>query len=86
LSAHTGEGVAALVEAIDRIAYGPTQTVSVRLDPGDGRTRAWIAARGRIVEESYDDEGFVALTAELAADAHAQLADMLGRTAARAAE
>ena len=86
LSARTGEGVAALVEIIDRIAYGPTQTVSVRLDPGDGRTRAWIAARGRIVEETYDDEGFVALTAELAADAHAQLADMLNRTAARAAE
>ena len=86
ISALTGDGVADLVAAIDRAAYGPTQTVQVRLDAADGRTRAWIAARGRVVEETFDEDGCVSLTAELAADAHAQLTDMLGRARARAAE
>lgn len=86
ISALTGDGVADLVAAIDRAAYGPTQTVEVRLDAADGRTRAWIAARGRIVEERFDEDGSVALTAELAADARAQLADMLQRAQSRAAE
>ncbi|MBU6374127.1 MAG: GTPase HflX [Alphaproteobacteria bacterium] len=85
ISALTGDGVADLVAAIDRAAYGPTQTVQVRLDPADGRTRAWIAARGRVVEETFDEDGSVSLTAELAADASAQLADMLGRAAERRA-
>lgn len=86
ISALTGDGVADLVAAIDRAAYGPTQTVEVRLDPADGRTRAWIAARGRVIEERFEEDGSVALTAELAADAQAQLADMLHRAQARAAE
>jgi GTP-binding protein HflX len=86
ISAQTGEGVDVLVAAIDRAAYGPTRTVKVNLLAGDGRTRAWIAARGRIVEETYDEDGAVALTAELTADAHGQLADMLGLDLPRAAE
>jgi GTP-binding protein HflX len=86
ISAQTGQGVDALVAAIDRAAYGPTRTVTVQLEPGDGRTRAWIAARGRIVEETYDEDGAVSLTAELTAEAHGQLADMLGLAPPRAAE
>lgn len=74
ISALTGEGVPALLELIDTHAHGPTQVVDVTLDPAEGRTRAWIAARGRILSESLDDDGRLRIRAELAAGAAAQLA------------
>ncbi len=66
VSAVTGEGIDALLAAIDRAAFGATRIVSFSLDPGDGRTRARIAAAGRILEEHVDDEdGRLKITAEL---------------------
>lgn len=85
LSAVSGEGIDDLLAAIDHAAYGPTQTVTVNLDAGDGRARAWIAAHGRLIDEHYDEDGVVAITAELAADAQAQLFEMIGDPRARRA-
>jgi hypothetical protein len=65
VSALTGEGVDALLEAIDRAAYGPTQAFSFALDPADGRTRALIAAQGRILSETIAPSGQLALRVEL---------------------
>ncbi len=65
ISALTGEGVAALLEAIDRAAYGVTQAFTFLLDPGDGRTHAAIAAQGRVLSERVDDAGRLELRAEL---------------------
>lgn len=65
VSALTGEGVDTLLEAIDRAAYGPTQAFSFLLDPADGRTRALIASQGRILSETIDPSGQLALRAEL---------------------
>lgn len=66
ISALTGEGTDALLAAIDRAAFGATRIVSFSLDPGDGRTRARIAAKGRIIEEHVDDnDGRLKITAEL---------------------
>ncbi|MET0182629.1 MAG: hypothetical protein ABW199_07065, partial [Caulobacterales bacterium] len=65
LSALTGEGANALLTAIDRAAFGATRIVTFSLDAGDGRTRARIAASGRIVEEHVDDDGRLKITAEL---------------------
>lgn len=84
ISAATGEGVDALIAAIEREAYGPTQTVTVHLDPADGRTRAWIGARGRVVEEHLEADGRYAITAELASEARAQLAEILNARGGRA--
>jgi 50S ribosomal subunit-associated GTPase HflX len=66
LSAETGEGVDALLAAIDRAAFSATRVITLTLSPDDaGRVRAQIAAYGRIVEESTDDDGNLTLRAEL---------------------
>lgn len=68
-SAMTGEGVEALLALVDRMAHGPTQTIQVSLDPAEGRLRAEIAAKGRILEESLDEEGRLRIIAEMTAEA-----------------
>jgi GTP-binding protein HflX len=65
ISAATGEGMGALLDAIDRAAFAATRIVTITLDAGDGKTRARIAATGRILEESADENGAMTLTAEL---------------------
>ncbi len=65
ISAVTGEGVGELLAALDRAAFGAARVVTLRLDPGDGKTRAWIAARGRILEERAASDGAALITAEL---------------------
>lgn len=56
-SAVTGEGMSELLEAIDHVAYGDKQIIEVTLDFADGGERAWIASRGRILEESVGEDG-----------------------------
>jgi GTPase len=68
ISAITGEGVTQLLEAVDRLAFGPMRMVTVRLDPADGRARAALAVRGRIREEVLGDDGLLAITVEVPAN------------------
>ena len=66
LSAETGEGVDALLAAIDRAAFSATRVITLTLAPDDaGRLRAQIAAHGKILSESTDDDGNLTLRAEL---------------------
>lgn len=66
LSAISGEGLNALLAAIDRAAFSATRVITLTLDPADaGRTRAQIAAFGKILEESVDERGAITLRAEL---------------------
>ncbi len=65
ISAVTGEGLGALLAAIDRAAFSATRIVTLTLGPGEGKLRAQIAAAGRVIEESSDDEGNITLRAEL---------------------
>ncbi|HVV32824.1 MAG TPA: GTPase HflX [Vitreimonas sp.] len=74
ISAVTGEGMEALLAAIDRAAFSATRIVTLTLDPGDGRTRARIAAAGRILEETHDENGAVTLKAELSIEDAARFA------------
>jgi GTP-binding protein HflX len=76
ISAETGEGLGALLAAIDRAAFSATRVVTLTLAPGDGRTRAQIAAAGRILEETHDDEGAITLKAELPVEAAAKFAPL----------
>ncbi len=55
ISAETGEGMEALLSAIDRAAFSATRIVTLTLAADDGRTRARIAAAGRILEETADE-------------------------------
>lgn len=66
ISAATGEGMDALLAVIDRAAFSATRVVALTLPASDaGRIRAQIAAAGKILEESVDDDGAVTLRAEL---------------------
>ncbi|MCR6643347.1 MAG: hypothetical protein NVV62_01780 [Terricaulis sp.] len=66
ISAISGEGVEALLAAIDRAAFSATRVITLTLDPADaGRTRAQIAASGQILEENTDENGAITLRAEL---------------------
>jgi GTP-binding protein HflX len=65
ISAVTGEGMQSLLGAIDRAAFQATRIVTLSLAPGDGKTRARIAAAGRILEETHDEHGATLLKAEL---------------------
>jgi GTP-binding protein HflX len=66
ISAETGEGMDALLAAIDRAAFSATRVITLTLPPDDaGRVRAQIAAAGKILEESTDEHGHHTLRAEL---------------------
>lgn len=77
LSAETGEGVDALLAAIDRAAFSATRVITLTLSPDDaGRVRAQIASQGKIVEESTDDDGNLTLRAELLVEDAARFAPL----------
>ncbi|MEQ1617528.1 MAG: GTPase HflX [Terricaulis sp.] len=65
ISAVTGEGLDALLIAIDRAAFSATRIITVTLAAAEGKLRAQIAAVGRVLEENSDEEGNITLRAEL---------------------
>lgn len=76
ISAVTGEGVNELLAAIDRAAFSATRMVTLTLAPHQGKTRAQIAAAGRILEETTDDSGNITLKAELLIEDAARFAPL----------
>ncbi len=52
-SARTREGLGDLVQAVLRAAEAGHEEVEVAVHAGDGRTLAWIASRGTVVEREY---------------------------------
>ncbi len=77
ISAETGEGVDALLTAIDRAAFSATRVITLTLPPDDaGRIRAQIAAAGKILDESTDDHGHHTLRAELLVEDAARFAPL----------
>ncbi|MFZ2031860.1 MAG: GTPase HflX [Vitreimonas sp.] len=74
ISAVTGLGMDALLAAIDRAAFSATRIVTLTLDASDGKTRARVAAAGRILEESHDDAGAMTIKAELSIEDAARFA------------
>jgi GTP-binding protein HflX len=77
ISAETGEGVDALLAAIDRAAFSATRVVTLTLSPDDaGKVRAQIAAVGRILEETSGEDGAITLRAELGIEDAARYAPL----------
>jgi GTP-binding protein HflX len=74
ISAVTGEGVDSLLQAVDRAAYSAVRVVTLTLDARDGRTRARLAAAGRILDEHTDEHGVTTITAELSVEDAARFA------------
>jgi GTP-binding protein HflX len=57
VSARTGDGFGALLEAFDN-AFAPVEEkLAIVVPHGDGRTRAWLHRNGRVVEESEQADG-----------------------------
>lgn len=73
ISAKTGEGMDALLAAIERRAFGPMRLKTFTLDPADGRAHAALAARGKVHEEYVDEAGRLVMTVELPADVAAAM-------------
>ena len=73
ISAQTGDHVADLLNAIDRVAFPATRIVTLDLPANEGRLRARIAAAGRILEEAADDDGVLHLKVEVSAVDEARL-------------
>jgi GTP-binding protein HflX len=76
ISAETGEGLDALLAAVVGAAFSATRVITLTLGPDQGRTRAQIAAAGRILEESTDDHGNITLSAELLIEDAARFAPL----------
>jgi GTPase len=77
ISAETGEGMDALLAAIDRAAFSATRVITLTLPPDDsGRVRAQIAAAGKILDESTDEHGHHTLRAELLIEDAARFAPL----------
>lgn len=77
VSAKTGEGVDRLFEAIDLAVFGARRAISVDIEAGDGRTRAWIHAHGRVLSETMQENGRALITALLPEQHAAQLDALL---------
>lgn len=82
ISAVSGEGFDRLLVAIDRGAFSATRIVTLTLAPGDGKTRARLAACGRILEEAAAEDGALTITAELSIEDAARFAPETPRAAA----
>ena len=77
ISAETGEGLDALLAAIDRAAFSATRVITLTLPPDDsGRVRAQIASVGKILDESTDEHGHHTLRAELLVEDAARFAPL----------
>ncbi len=57
VSAASGEGVTALLTAIDEALAGHRHIVDLDTDPGDGALLAWLHAHGQVLAREDTDEG-----------------------------
>jgi GTP-binding protein HflX len=76
ISAVTGDGMETLLTAIDRAAFSATRVVTLTLNAAEGKTRARIAAAGRILEETHDEDGAMTIKAELSIEDAARFAPL----------
>lgn len=89
LSAHTGQGLDLLRQAVHELLMGELQTFHLSLAPAHGKLRNQLYELNVIQNESYDDQGQLLLTIQMAAhkleqiirQAHLSLEDILGEQA-----
>ena len=66
VSAHTGEGMEALLAAIDRRLGAHDEVLSVQIPAGHGRLLSWLHAHAEVLAEETEDSG--AVTARIRID------------------
>ncbi len=59
LSAKNGVGVDKLVEAVKDEIRKQHRVVELEIDPGDGELIAWLAAHGKIMDQTFRDDKYV---------------------------
>ena len=62
ISAVTGQGLPALIEAMGDTLGVHRPAVRVLLGPEDGQSRAWLYAQGAVQKEEIREDGSVAIT------------------------
>jgi GTPase len=65
VSARTGKGMGALLDAIELALLRGARDVAVTLDARDGRARAWLHSHGDVNTETHLKDGRVALSVRL---------------------
>lgn len=64
-SAVTGEGVAEFLAAVEARLSQAHETITVTLQPSDGKALAWLYANGDVLERRDDEDGTLHLTVKL---------------------
>jgi GTP-binding protein HflX len=83
VSARTGEGVGALLEAVDRRLGADDEVLSVRIPAGQGRLLSWLHANAEVLEEAAEETGAVTLRVRIAPASRGKLAGQLKRAGLR---
>jgi len=79
-SAVTGEGLAALLDAIDARLGASDEIVTVPIKAGDGKLRAWLHENADIVATEEKEDGSSIFTVRIPADKKGRLMGRLGKT------
>ncbi len=66
VSAVTGEGLAELLEAVEKRLLGSRPVHAVTLDPTDGAGLAWLYAHGEVLERHEGEDGSLLLSVRVA--------------------
>ena len=77
VSAKTGAGLEALLEAIDARLGSADEIVTLTIPPGEGRLMHWLYEHGDIVARAEDDRGLVTLTVRIASEKKGRLLHQL---------
>jgi GTP-binding protein HflX len=77
ISAHTGEGVDALLDRLGAVLGGAIVERNVRVAPEDGATRAWLYSNARILGVSQDTDGAATFHVGLTAKNNTRLSNRL---------
>ncbi len=79
VSAVSGEGLDALLAAIDKRLGKADETMTVTVRPEDGRLRAWLYEHADVLDARDDDDGVTTMTVRLTAESKGRLLARLGR-------
>ena len=78
LSALTGEGTGALLQALDDFAMAQSETVEIDIDAGNGAALAWLHRRGQVLSRQESGAGRVKISARLTAKEIGQFEKQFG--------
>ena len=79
MSAVTGEGVAALLDRIDRRLGAADEVVALTLPAHEGRLLAWLHQNADVIDQSSDDAGGIAVRVRIASEKKMRLVQELQR-------